>query len=131
MPSHSCRLIVFLTGVLSLSGCFLLGDRRGHDPLTYRSVATVAGNNERLGEPFGIATRDGEVYFSDGESCTIFKLDAEGRQQTVASGLNTPSAISFMPNGDLVVADTGSHTIRQISSDGTVSVLAGMEQRLG
>src|SRR5687767_4221223 len=132
MPSHFCRLTVYFAiaaGLLTLSGCFLLG-WRVREPLTYRSVSTLAYDKE-LREPFGIATRDGEVYVSDGESGSIFKLGAEGQLQPVASGLNTPSAISFLPNGDLVVADTGSHTIKRVTPDGTVTILAGIENVAG
>jgi len=49
----------------------------------------------------------------------------------MASGLNTPSAIAFLPDGQLVVADTGSHTIRKISVDGSITILAGIDGQRG
>lgn len=134
MSSALSRVVAFLTisaGLLTLSGCFMLGEGRYREPLAYKSVSTFAGPDQKLGEPFGIAVRDGEVYLSDGEAGAILKLGPDGTSQVFASGLNTPSAIAFLPSGDLIVADTGSHTIKQVASSGEVSIVAGIENVVG
>ncbi len=92
-------------------------------PLTYARVATIPGLGN-VGEPFGIAIKDDAVYFSDGENGTIRRIGAKG-DEVVASGLNTPSAIAFLADGSLVVADTGSHTIKKINEDGSIAIVAG------
>lgn len=95
------------------------------DPIRYSVVATVPGVAD-IGEPFGIAVKDGVIYFSDGAKGSIQRIGSSGASETFASGLNTPSAIAFLPDGEIVVADSGSHTIKKVSEDGTVSVLAGI-----
>ena len=96
----------------------------------YKSVATVTDGGA-IGEPFGIATNGDVVFVSDGETGTIWKLNPAAAPTSFATGLNTPSAIAFLPNGDLAVADTGSHTIRRISSSGEVAIIAGVENVSG
>lgn len=97
-------------------------------PLTH--VSTEAGFNGEFGEPFGIAERNGVVYVSDGENDRIWRLDPAG-PAVFASGLDTPSGIVFDKEGRLIVADSGSHTIRAIDSAGAVSLLAGTPGRPG
>jgi sugar lactone lactonase YvrE len=92
-------------------------------------VSTVAGVNGEFGEPFGIAVRDGVTYVSDGELDRIWRLDAAG-PKTFAEGLDTPSGMAFA-DGNLIVADTGSHTIRSIDPSGIVSILGGIPGRAG
>jgi sugar lactone lactonase YvrE len=48
-----------------------------------------------------------------------------------ADGLVTPSAIAFDKAGNLIVADTGSHTIKSIDAGGKVTILAGVDQKKG
>jgi DNA-binding beta-propeller fold protein YncE len=112
-------------------GCSLMGHRDSGVSLAYRSVATFSGPDRQLKEPFGIAFRDGAVYISDGEAGSVRRLERDGTASVVADGLNTPSAIAFLPNGDLVVADTGSHTIKKISVSGAVEIIAGVENVAG
>lgn len=88
---------------------------RDRGPLAFSS--TIAGLEKEFGEPFGLAVRDGRIYVSDGERNEIRVIEG-GKTQVFASGLNTPSAIAFESGGQLVVADTGSHTIIVLDSDG-------------
>lgn len=95
------------------------------------TTATVSDDRSVFGEPFGIATNNGEIYVSDGMSGKIMRIDAAGEVKDFASGLQTPSAIVFDKNGDLIVADTGSHTIKRIDGSGKISILAGIEGQIG
>jgi DNA-binding beta-propeller fold protein YncE len=104
----------------------------------FNAVRTLAGatsdaNSARFGDPFGLAVAaDGAIYVSDGETGRIYQLAPDGAAKVVAENLNTPSAIAFAPDGTLVVADTGSHTIKRLETkDGRVSVIAGVENRAG
>lgn len=120
--------LLLLAAIFLIGGCEWFSATR--KPIEYSSVMTVAGVGD-IGEPFGIAINDGVVYFSDGENGTIRKIDSSGSVEVFASGLNTPSAIAFLPGGELVIADTGSHTIKTVSKDGTVSLLAGVAGTTG
>jgi len=90
-------------------------------------VSTIAGIDNTIGEPFGIAVKDGETYVSDGEKGVIWRIAADGVATVFASGLDTPSGIAFNTNGDLLVADAGSNSIIGISSSGTIATIAGSD----
>lgn len=83
----------------------------------FRYASTVAGTGKEIGEPFGIAVKGSDIYISDGQNDKIWRLDKKGLT-VFAEGLDTPSGIAFLPNGDLVVAETGSNRITQINKKG-------------
>jgi sugar lactone lactonase YvrE len=124
---HRISTFSLVAVLIFLGGCRFLSTEPTRP--TYTRVATLGPLD--FGEPFGIAIKDGLAYVSDGGAGTIRRIDADGNAKTIASGLNTPSAIAFLPSGELIVADTGSHTIRKISDDGSVSILAGIEGSIG
>ena len=126
--SRQIQLLSLAVAVLVICGCGYMSTNRV--PMTYKQVATVTAAGD-FGEPFGIAIADDIVYISDGEHGAILRGDADGNFATFASGLNTPSAIAILPDGNLIVADTGSHTIRKVTSDGVVTILAGFENTRG
>lgn len=113
---------------LCLCGCTFFSAEPA--PINYTRVTTIPGPPE-VSEPFGLAVKDDVIYFSDGDTGTIRKFSADGTTTTIASGLNTPSAIAFLSNGELVVADTGSHTIKKVSESGEVSQVAGIPGTIG
>ncbi|HEX6125676.1 MAG TPA: hypothetical protein VFZ23_09940 [Pyrinomonadaceae bacterium] len=115
--------------MLALSSCFLSGDSPHGKPLAYTAVTTLSfsDSDPKLGEPFGIAVRDGDIYVSDGESGSVVKFGRDGKSSVFATGLHTPSALAFSPAGELIVADTGSHTIKSIGTDGVLTLIAGIE----
>jgi hypothetical protein len=94
-------------------------------PLT--AVTTIAGMNSEFGEPFGIAVLGSDVYVSDGVQGKIWRIAPGSPPVEFAGGLNTPSAIAFDTQGNLIVADTGSHTIKKVDKTGAVTVVAGTE----
>lgn len=109
------------------------GCRTGGESAATRlvEVRTVAGPESDIGEPFGIAERNSEIYFSDGKKGEIRRLLKSGVVETFAAGLDTPSQIVFDGSGNLIVADSGSHTIKRISENGTISTIAGIENQAG
>ncbi|HQZ83480.1 MAG TPA: hypothetical protein PLR83_09680 [Pyrinomonadaceae bacterium] len=119
-------LAITLIGVAAIS-CGI-GDKTAEFPT---NVMTFAGRNGELGEPFGIAVRDGLVFVSDGEKDCIWKIGAKGEAAVFAAGLHTPSQIAFLPDGKLIVADTGSNTIRSVDASGAVTIIAGVENEAG
>ena len=91
--------------------------------------------------PVGLATdAAGNLYIADTDDHTIWKV-SPAHQKTLLAGssglpgatdaqgtnarFNSPGAIALDSAGNLVVADTGNHTIRRIAPDGTVTTLAG------
>lgn len=121
--------------------------REGTAPLA--KVVTLAGAGPRVAtsaadgdgalyDPFGVAVAGtGAVYVTDGSAGRVFRIDAGTagdaggteagvRAVPVANGLDMPSAIAVLPDGNLVVANTGAHTIVRIdATSGAVTLLAG------
>lgn len=119
------------------------------------TVTTVAGTGvhgfggdggpaiqAQLDEPRGIAIGpDGTVYIADTLNHRIRKVSPEGTISTIAgtgsigfSGdegpadlaqLSYPEDVAVDNNGDVYVADTSNHRIRQITTDGRIVTIAG------
>ncbi len=118
----------FIAILLALAaGCGLTETARR--PLIY--TGTVAGIGSDIGEPFGVAARSGIIYIADGQNGRILRLTGDGETSVFAEGLDTPSAIAFAPDGSLIVADAGSHTIRSVDADGKAATVAGTEGKPG
>lgn len=92
---------------------------------------TFAGINEKFGEPFGIAIKNDEIYVSDGEKGLIWKISSGGAMQVFAQNLQTPSQIVFDKEENLIVADSGTNTIKKIKPTGEIETLAGTENQSG
>jgi sugar lactone lactonase YvrE len=120
-----------IIAAISLAGCSVWQGSRSDRPQILSTVTTFSAPGSAVVEPFGIAVKDGETYVSDGSAGTILKFQDDGSSSVFASGFNTPSGLAILPDGDLVVAETGSHTIKRVSSDGTVTTLAGIENVAG
>jgi sugar lactone lactonase YvrE len=103
--------------------------------------ADGTGTNARFNAPRGIATDiDGNVYVADTGNHTVRKISPDGVVTTVAGAagvsgsadgtgslarFNSPQAVAVDSSGSIYVADTGNHTIRKITSSGTVTTFAG------
>ncbi|MGI9036839.1 MAG: hypothetical protein ACR2GD_12485 [Pyrinomonadaceae bacterium] len=98
---------------------------------TLSKTATVAGFRREFGEPFGVAAKDNLLYVSDGEKGAIFRVSMDGKIEVVTDKLDTPSQIAFDKNGDLIVADSGTNTIKKIKPSGEIELIAGVENQKG
>lgn len=81
----------------------------------------------------------GNVYVADGGNNLVRKILPSGEVTTLAgsgsaglvngpsvsAAFKTPTGVAVSANGTVYVADWGNHSIRMISTDGTVSTLAG------
>ena len=107
---------------------------------TSSGFADGTGTSATFNTPVGITVdRLGTVYVSDIGNHNIRRITAAGvvtsfagsRTATFADGVgtnasfNTPSGIVADIYGNVYVADTNNHRIRRITSDGTVTTLAG------
>ena len=96
----------------------------------YRFASTVAGTRGEFGEPFGIAVKGRDIYVSDGQNGKIWLI--KGDSVTIfAEGFDTPSGIAVNNAGNLIVADSGTHTIKSIDTSGKISLVAGAEGHSG
>ena len=120
LVTSGCAVLLLILAVLLWNLLATSADR------AFVHVSTVAGKGGEFGETFGIAVRGREVYVSDGQNGKIWRVHGD-EAELFADGLHTPSAIAFDGDGNLIVADSGTHTIKSVNSSGEVSTIAGVE----
>ncbi len=95
----------------------------------------------RFNTPMGMAVRGSDLYVADQQNHVIRKISNLGTVSTyagsgspgyqdgeaTAAGFNLPTDIEFDSNGNLYVVDSGNNRIRKISTNGTVSTVAGSD----
>ncbi|MBL8188264.1 MAG: SMP-30/gluconolactonase/LRE family protein, partial [Acidobacteria bacterium] len=135
-PISNFKLMIALTIVAAVVFAWLIW-RWMQPPPEFTRIATlgyVESPAQRYYEPFGLAADDdGNIYFSESITGRIFLLVAGSYENgsspqisVVAENLQTPSAIAFAPDGNLIVANTGAHTIVRVDlKTKTVNVVAG------
>ncbi len=98
----------------------------------FTEVRTIYDSAKNLSEPFGIATANGEIFVSDGETGKIWRVSNFQDYSLVSDKFDTPSAIAIDKNGNLIVADSGSHTIKLVKVEtGETETIAGVENKFG
>jgi sugar lactone lactonase YvrE len=112
--------------------------RRHRPPKPLAQIVTLAGAGPRLAaqslsDPFGVAVDEADqLYVSDGQSGRIFGVAADGTLTLITERLDMPSALACAPDGSLIVANTGAHTIVRVNvADGSVTTLAGLANQSG
>jgi len=123
-------------------------------------ITTVAGDGNpggsgdggsallaELDAPRGVtATPDGGYLIADTGNDRIRKVAADGTITTFAGSsgglsgdggpailaqLSAPSDTAVLPDGSVVIADTGNDRVREVSPDGTISTIAGTTRGFG
>ena len=119
--------------------------------LAQYNISTVAGGapqstpvqavNASIGNPLGVATdAGGNVYFT-AQNC-VFKTDRNGTLfliagnshpgysgdggPAVAAQLHSPAGLAVDAAGNVYIADTLNHSIREVTTDGTITTIAGL-----
>jgi len=126
---HFKIAVFFFAFLLVTNSCSYFTSKEQKVP--FKEVRTVVGIESKIGEPFGIAVKDGEVFVSDGENGKILRISQDGKVETFTDKLDTPSQIAFDELGNLIVADSGDHLIKRILQNGEVEIIAGVEDESG
>src|ERR1051325_99901 len=133
-------ILLFVAAAIVVVAALLYLRTRKTAPLpplsSLKTLAGAAKTNDaaRFVDPFGLAVSaaDQSVYVWDGGSGRIWQINSEGVARVVAENLDVPSAIALAPDGTLVVAETGSHTITRIDlRSGQGQSIAGVKGRSG
>jgi len=109
--------------------------------------ADGSGSAARFDSPTGLALGpDGALYVSDTGNHTIRRVTTNGIVTTLAGSagnadyadgsaaaarFNQPLGLAVAPDGTVLVADSGNHLIRVITTNSIVSVLAGNPETFG
>ena len=121
------RLLILIALFLLITSC----RKSESDFIPFYKFKTFAGINKEFGEPYGLAIKDDVLYVSDGEQGKIWRVARNGNAEVLTDKLDTPSAIAFDKNGDLIVADSGTHTIKKVLKTGEIETVAGIENQKG
>lgn len=125
---------IFILSLLAVFCAFLTScETNTNVKKTFDQTKTFAGFSREFGEPYGIAVdKTGTVFVSDGDAGKIFKISVEGKVDLVSDKFDTPSAIVFDKDETLIIADSGSHTIKRLNpANGEISTIAGTENKKG
>lgn len=96
------------------------------------AVRTIKNSIEKFGEPYGITVKGDEIFISDGETGKIWRVSDAYAFTVLTDKMDTPSGIAFDKNGDLIVADSGSHSIKKLKiSTGEIELVAGVDGTRG
>jgi sugar lactone lactonase YvrE len=89
--------------------------------------ADGAGSAAQFNAPAGLAADSaGNIYVADLLNNRVRKIDLANNVTTVASGFSRPWGVSLDKGRNIIyVADTGTHSIKAIQPDGSVSLFAG------
>ena len=100
-------------------------------PKPFGKVVTLAGAGAKIGstelsDPFGVAADGDDIYVTDGMGGKLFRVSLTGKVELITDQLDMPSHLAVAPDGKLIVANTGAHTIVKVDPDnGNISVIAG------
>lgn len=112
--NHTIRLVTLNGAVSTLAG----------GPPGF---ADGAGTAAQFNSPAGLAVdAAGNILVADLLNNRVRKIDSANNVTTIASGFNRPTALAVDKTKNLIyVADTGTHSIKVIQADGTVTLFAG------
>ncbi len=124
-----------LSGVLAVVLLTALGWywwERLAPPKPFGKVVTLAGTGVKIGaqktlsDPFGVAADGDDIYVTDGLGGSLYRVSLKGQVELITDQLDMPSHLAVAPDGSLIVANTGAHTIVKVDPEAkTVSVIAG------
>jgi trimeric autotransporter adhesin len=91
----------------------------------------AAGNTSTFAKLAGVLAvavdGSGNVVAADASQVWKIASDSSGNASatSIATGLTSPGSLAFAPDGTLFVADTGANVIRELSTAGTLTAIAG------
>jgi uncharacterized protein (TIGR03437 family) len=96
----------------------------GNNRIVQVTAAGTASTFAKINGPLAVAVDvSGHVVAAD--ATQIWSVAPDGTLSSLISGLNSPGALAFAPDGTLLIADTGASVIRRLSTSGALIKIAG------
>jgi uncharacterized protein (TIGR03437 family) len=100
----------------------------GNNRIVQVTAAGTSSTFATINGPLAVAVdASGDVMVAD--ATQIWKVTSDGTASpamtSVLGGLTSPSGIAFASDGSLMIADTGANVIRQLSTSGVLTTIAG------
>ncbi len=154
-PKERMKPFLRFLSVVLLAGVSLRAQSNYATPYAFTTLAGNAGYGAadgppsvaRFNGPSSVAVDGaGNIYVADRNNHTIRKITTGGLVTTLAgtagsagstdgtgggARFNSPSGVAVDGAGNVFVADTGNSTVRKITSDGSVTTVAGKAGNLG
>jgi sugar lactone lactonase YvrE len=124
----------------TMCGSGVAGYTGDEGPATLATIRSPVGQSAPPAGRIDIDSQD-RIFIADTGNHVIRRIDADGTIHTIAgtgvagySGdggpanqatLNTPSDVAVAPDGTLYIADTFNNVVRRVTTDGTISTIAG------
>jgi len=97
----------------------------GNNRIVGVTAAGTASVFAKIDSPLAVAVdASGNVVVAD--ATQIWTVASDGTLTSLITGLNSPGAMVFASDGSLMIADTGANVIRQLSTAGVLTVIAGV-----
>jgi sugar lactone lactonase YvrE len=107
-------------------------------PKPFGKVVTLAGAGAKIGpqqtlsDPFGVAADGDDIYVTDGLSGRLYRVSLKGEVELITDQLDMPSHLAVAPDGSLIVANTGAHTIVKVDTKSRKNdLLMGVAEQTG
>jgi uncharacterized protein (TIGR03437 family) len=96
----------------------------GNNRILRVTASGKSGTFATINGPLAVAVdASGNVVVADASQ--IWKIASDGTANSLIDGLSSPGAMAFASDGSLMIADTGANVIRQLSTSGVLSTIAG------
>ena len=100
-----------------------VADTGNNRVLRFTPAGAVSTVTQALAPSAVTVDAQGNVYLSTQTS--VSKLSATGAPAVLLDGLTAPRGLALMSNGDLLICETGTNVIRQVSQSGASVIIAG------
>jgi uncharacterized protein (TIGR03437 family) len=96
----------------------------GNNRIVQVPAGGTASTFAKMDGPLAVAVdASGNVAVAD--ATQIWKVASDGSATSLIGGMNSPGSMAFAADGTLFIADTGANVIRQLSTSGVLSTIAG------
>jgi uncharacterized protein (TIGR03437 family) len=96
----------------------------GNNRIVQVTAAGTASTFAQINGPLALAVgASGNLLVADASQ--LWQVASDGTPSSLITGLTSPGGMAFTPDGTLVIADTGANVIRQLSTSGVLTAIAG------